>query len=154
MNQISLLLATVLLAITTAHFTWAAGQTWPCKTETSLARTVVGTKGIKHMPSRWVTAGIGAGLLLAAIWALFLRQILPFSPPRLVILIGGMALAYVFVLRGVLGVLPSFERIAPEQPFVRLNRIFYSPLSLVIGAGFVLLVAAWPNWTWRLGLIF
>lgn len=154
MNQLSLLLSAALTVIAAVHFLWAAGGVWPCSDEQNLARTVVGTRGIDQMPARWTSAAIGAVLLFAALWALFLRQVLPISPPRLVILIGGMALAYIFVLRGVLGILPSFERVAPEQPFVRLNRLVYSPLSLIIGAAFMLLVIAWPNWTWRLGLIF
>lgn len=154
MNQLSFLLAAVLTIIAAVHFTWATGVVWPCKDERTLARTVVGTKGIEAMPKSWMLWAAGGTLLLAAIWALLLRKMLPIDPPRLVILIGGMALAYVFVLRGILGIMPSFHRVAPEQPFVWLNRVVYSPLSLVIGASFVLLVAAWPNWTWRLGLIF
>ncbi len=154
MNQLSVLLAAVLVVIAAIHFLWATGSAWPFKDERTLARTVVGTKGIETMPKRWILWGAGGTLLLAAVWALFLRKMLPVGPPRLVILIGGMALAYVFVLRGILGILPSFQRVAPEQPFVRLNLMLYSPLSLVIGGCFVLLVAAWPNWTWRLSLIF
>ncbi|MEO1101353.1 MAG: DUF3995 domain-containing protein [Pseudomonadota bacterium] len=154
MNQLSVLLAAVLTIIAAVHFTWATGIVWPCKDERTLARTVVGTKGIEAMPERWMLWAAGATLILAAVWALLLRRMLPFDLPRLVILIGGMALAYVFVLRGILGILPSFHRVAPEQPFVRLNLMVYSPLSLAIGASFILLVAAWPNWTWRLGLIF
>jgi hypothetical protein len=49
--------------------------------------------------------------------------------------------------------LPAFERALPEQPFLTLNRRFYSPLIILIGIGFALLTLALPHWSWRLGLL-
>ncbi len=65
----------------------------------------------------------------------------------------GAGAALIFMGRGVLGVLPAFERALPEQPFLSLNRRFYSPLIFLIGAGFALLTLALPYWGWRLGLL-
>ena len=49
--------------------------------------------------------------------------------------------------------LPAFEQALPEQPFLSLNRRFYSPLIFLIGVGFALLTLALPYWSWRLGLL-
>ena len=39
-----------LLAVSTAHFLWSIGRTWPIRGEKLLAQTVVGTSGIERMP--------------------------------------------------------------------------------------------------------
>ena len=49
--------------------------------------------------------------------------------------------------------MPTFERALPEQPFLRLNRRFYSPLCVLIGLGFLGLTLAMPNWAWRISLL-
>ena len=50
-----------------------------------------------------------------------------------------------FLARGILGFMPWWRRLAPEQPFARLDRRFYSPLCLLIAAGFlVLALSAFP----------
>jgi len=47
-------------------------------------------------------------------------------------------LALVFLGRGVEGYLPAMAK--AEQPFPQLNRRYYSPLCLVLGLGFLVLV--------------
>ena len=70
----------------------------------------------------------------------------------LVLVLAGLGAGTVFLGRGIIGVLPAFERSSPESPFLTLNRRVYSPLSFLIGLGFILLVLSLPNWSWRLGI--
>ena len=78
-----------------------------------------------------------------------MRGLAPVQLPQVLTFAGGAVLTAVFGLRGLLGVFPAFEKMAPEQPFLSLNRRYYSPLCLAIGIGFALLVVAMPNWGWR-----
>ncbi|MEL6472996.1 MAG: DUF3995 domain-containing protein [Pseudomonadota bacterium] len=152
MNLLACCLALVLAGIGLIHMAWAAGSNWPCASEQSLARTVVGSRNIERMPPRFASFVVALCLIGAAAWALALRDLVPVRIPRELLALGGAALVFVFGMRGLLGILPAFERVAPEQPFVRLNRLYYSPLCILIAIVFALLVLALPNWTWRLGL--
>ena len=150
MNMLAFLLFGVLMLIGLVHLSWALGSTFPRKDEQTLARTVVGSRGIEKMPPRWASAFVAVCLFIAGLWALALRDYGPLKLPQLIDLLGGLAITAAFTLRGVLGVLPTFERLAPEQPFLKLNRRVYSPLCFLIGVGFALLILAIPNWGWRL----
>lgn len=44
--------------------------------------------------------------------------------------------ASVFALRGIAGYIPAAMAYAKDTPFHRLNRLYYSPLCLIIAAGF------------------
>jgi len=151
MNLLSVILAIVLLLVALLHFAWALGSTFPCKDEESLAKTVVGARGIQQMPPKWASFLVSVCLIGASVWALSLRGLGPVKIPQILAFLGGSALTTIFTMRGIAGVLPSFERMAPEQPFLKLNRRIYSPLCFLIGIGFALLTLAMPNWGWRLG---
>jgi hypothetical protein len=151
-NYLAYSITTILVFVASWHLIWAFGIHWPFKNEEALAKAVVGTRGITKMPRKIASGGVAILLLIAAMWALLLRDLGPFSSPKFVDLLVGSAIAAVFTLRGVAGFMPAMERFTPEQPFLRLNRRFYSPLCILLGAGFFVLVAALPNWTWRLGL--
>ena len=71
---------------------------------------------------------------------------------KAVMVLAGLTAGMIFLGRGIIGVLPAFERSAPELPFLTLNRRVYSPLSFLLGLGFILLVLSLPNWSWRLNL--
>ena len=151
MTVLAYLLCISLCVIGAIHFLWAMGSTWPCKDEVTLAKTVVGTRGVEKMPPRWASMFVAACMVAAGIWALELRGRGPVNLSQVVAFVGGLGLAAAFSMRGILGVFPAFEKMSPEQPFLRLNRRVYSPLSFLIGVGFALLVLAMPNWGWRLG---
>ena len=51
-----------------------------------------------------------------------------------------MLLALVFLARGVLGYTAGWRARFPTEPFATLDRKNYSPLCLVLGAGFLILV--------------
>lgn len=151
-NYLAYGIASVLVVIAGWHLIWAFGSHWPAKTEAALAKAVVGTRGVTKMPRKIASAGVAVLLLIAALWALMLRDLGPFSTPKFIDLFMGGGIAAVFTIRGIAGFMPAMERYTPEQPFLYLNRRFYSPLCLLLGMGFFVLVAALPNWTWRLGL--
>ncbi len=151
MDMIAILLASVLAAAGLVHLIWAFGIHWPIKDETALARAVVGARGIEKMPPRLASLFVATCLFGAALWALMLRGFVPDIVSKYIVMLGGLALFAVFIGRGVFGVLPAFERAMPEQPFLKLNRMIYSPLCVLIAIGFALLVIAMPNWSWRLG---
>jgi hypothetical protein len=46
--------------------------------------------------------------------------------------------AAVFLLRGAVTYMPFWRRVAPEQPFARLDRQYYAPLCLLIGVGLLI----------------
>jgi hypothetical protein len=62
---------------------------------------------------------------------------LAFGLPAWFITFGAVILTTVFLARGLIGYTPWFSTIAPEQPFARLNRIYYCPLCLGLGIAFL-----------------
>lgn len=129
-----------LLAISMVHFMWAFGSTWPVSDPQTLARTVVGTKGVKRMPSRFLTALVAIAVLAAGIWVLAMTD----PSDSIILTLGGAGLALVFVGRGVAGFTSAWRALVPEEPFATFDKKLYSPLCLAIGAGFIALVI------WRL----
>ncbi|MBU1286280.1 MAG: DUF3995 domain-containing protein [Alphaproteobacteria bacterium] len=152
-QTLSLSLAAVLGLIGLVHFAWAFGATFPYANRQALARAVVGRRGITQMPSMTASLFVAMCILAAAAWAALLGRlvILPISPWLL--MAGGLVLAAIFLFRGIIGVMPAFERALPEQPFLTLNRRIYSPLCVLIGLGFLALTFALPNWSWRFSLL-
>ncbi len=148
-------LALILAAGAVLYLLWAAGVTFPFANEQALARSLIGRRGITRLPSRRSFVFIALLLLVAAMFAFLLggfSESVPRSKPFLAPV--GILLAIVFLGRGIAGVLPAFERAAPEQPYLSLNRRIYSPLCTLIGAGFLFLTLALPNWSWRLSQLF
>lgn len=124
--------AIVLLLISAVHVLWAAGSSWPANDEKTLARTVVGSKGIERMPPKLaslmvaivmvgavhvvlVTAGLMPGFMLAQMYRILL-----------------VAMIIIFSARGLAAYVPSWRAMVPEQPFARFDQNYYSPLCLVI----------------------
>ena len=149
---IALVLAAILAITGLLHALWGFGVTFPADSEEKLARMVVGRRGITRMPSMTACLFVAACLFAAAALALMLGRVVPMIGSKWLVALAGAGAAFVFLGRGILGILPAFERAAPEQPFLMLNRRFYSPLIFLIGVGFALLTLALPYWSWRLGL--
>jgi hypothetical protein len=141
----------VLVAAGLLYLLWAAGVTFPFASEQALARSLIGRRGITRVPSRAAFVYLAVLLIAAALAAFLLgdySEAVPQSKPFLAPV--GLLLALVFLGRGVAGVLPAFERAAPEQPYLSLNRRIYSPLCFAAGLGFLFLTLALPNWSARL----
>ncbi len=144
-------LAAVLGIMGLLHLAWAAGVHFPFASEEKLARAVVGRRGVTRLPSRAATAFVGLLLIAAGVAAWLMSGASDRLPgSKYVLAPVGLFLAFVFLARGIVGVLPAFERSLPEQPFLTLNRRLYSPLCLAIGLAFLLMTASLPNWAWRL----
>ena len=143
---LALVISAILMVIALVHLYWAMGGYWPAKDEDGLARTVVGNSaGPKDqpytMPARWLTLLIAILIFIAAffplMWAGFF---VPYPLHPVIVMLGMWALASIFILRGVAGMLPFFDQFSPAEPFRSLNRKYYSPLCLLIGALFVALI--------------
>ncbi|WP_163602926.1 DUF3995 domain-containing protein, partial [Klebsiella pneumoniae] len=59
----------VLTIVAALHLYWGFGGLWPARDQLSLARTVVGSKGISAMPSRGVTVVVAALIFTAGVLA-------------------------------------------------------------------------------------
>jgi len=152
-NAIALSLAFILSVTGLLHALWGFGVTFPAANEQQLARMVVGKRGITKMPSMTACLFVAVSLFGFAVLALVLGRVISVPVSKWLVAAAGAGAALIFLGRGVLGVLPTFEQALPEQPFLRLNRRFYSPLIFLIGVGFALLTLSLPYWTWRLGLL-
>lgn len=125
-----------LLTVGMAQLLWSVGARWPIADRALLARTVVGTASGK-MPNKLVTLVFALFLLGAAVCAFAVAD--HTSGGWWLTLIGTI-LAALFLVRGVIGFTAAWQDRHPAKPYDRYNRSLYSPMSLAIGTGFLLLV--------------
>jgi len=133
-GPLALGLAGLLAAIGGLHLAWAFGLRWPAPKGGSLAAYA---SGGRRDPGRGLTITVASAILSGA------AVILAFSAPLAIGPWWLLALPYagltaVFLLRGAAGYVPAIWRYAEGTPFHRLNRLYYSPLCLLIGGGLVL----------------
>lgn len=133
-------LSAVLAIVAAFHVYWALGGLWPGTDEVSLARRVVGSSGIRHMPSREMTLAVAGLIFFAALWPLMWAALIPYPLPQSLVWLGMVVLAIVFAGRGLAGYWPGFRSHFPEEPFATLDRRCYSPLCIAISLGFILLI--------------
>lgn len=125
-----------LLAVSFAHLLWSIGRTWPIREEKLLAQTVVGTPGIQRMPPRLASLGVAVVTLAAGIVALALAD---HDSGGVGLTLLALPFAAVFLARGVLGYTAWFAARTPEPNFRLNDQRVYSPLCLLLGAGYVAL---------------
>jgi hypothetical protein len=133
------LLAIVLGLIALLHASWALGGLWPGKSEADLIAKAIGD-GRRHMPGRAITWFVACLIGIAAIWPLLLSARPARLLPSWLVTTAGLAMAVIFLARGAAGYVPAWRRLHSAEPFARLDRSYYSPLCLVIGAGFAYLI--------------
>ncbi|SMH33885.1 DUF3995 domain-containing protein [Mesorhizobium australicum] len=139
MTLIALALTVVLTFVAGLHVYWGIGGVWPGTDQRSLARAVVGFRGVDATPSPTACFAVAACLVLAALWPAALAGLFA-SPFQLAGLVAGaVMLALVFLARGIAGFTPAWRRLTPEEPFATNDRRFFSPLCLALGAGFLVL---------------
>jgi hypothetical protein len=126
----------ILLAVSLAHLLWALGSRWPIKDPELLARTVIGRPGITRVP-RLASLVVAVLVFAAGIVALSLAD--HDAGDRWLTGVG-IALAAVFLTRGVFGYTAGWRRFFSVEPFVTNDRRVYSPICLIVGAGFLILV--------------
>jgi hypothetical protein len=137
---LALLLAAVLWLIAALHAYWGAGGRWPGADERSLARTVVGSKGIERMPPPAACHGVAVVLLAAGALPLLAVGLAQAPWPSALTFAGLAGCAFVFIARGIIAYIPAFRRFGPEEPFATLDKRLYAPLCLALGAGFLTLL--------------
>lgn len=134
---VSSLVFVALLAVAIAHFIWSIGRTWPLRDPVLLAKTVVGTAGVTSMPPKLASLAVAVATLAAGIIALALADHTAGGPWLTAF---GALLALIFLARGAIGYTPAWRARFSEEPFATLDRRNYSPLCLLLGAGFLTLV--------------
>lgn len=140
MRSLAFVTFAVLAVIAGLHAYWGFGGLWPAKTVRGLIDTVIGAPDMQRMPSVLLTC-IVAGLIFAAgLFALAAQGIL-YAGPRWFVRIALGVIAFVFIGRGAAGyLLPA--GIGQSEPFATLDRLYYSPLCLALGAAFAALLIA------------
>lgn len=126
----------ILLAVALAHLLWAIGSRWPIKDPELLARTVIGRPGVTRVP-RLASLVVGVLTLTAGVFALSLAD---HDAGDWWLTATGVVLAAVFLGRGALGYTAGWRAQFPLEPFASKDRRVYSPLCLIVGAGFLILV--------------
>jgi hypothetical protein len=132
-------LSLMLLLITTLHVYWGIGGIWPGTDTASCARAVGGFRGIDAMPGPAACFAVAACLGLATLWPMALMGVFatPFQTQGLAA--SAFVIGLVFLGRGIAGYTPAWRRLTPEQPFAANDVRYFSPLSLLIGLGFMVL---------------
>jgi hypothetical protein len=134
---IPVMLIAVLVALAALHAWWGVGGRWPGHDERSLVELVVGRK---HSMPGLVACMLVASALLAAAGLVALQGkviSVDFGAAGEKLVQAGFWIACsVFALRGLAGFIPPVFAYARGTPFAALNRRFYSPLCLLIAAGF------------------
>jgi hypothetical protein len=138
MTIIAAAMSIVLAAVSLVHFYWAFGGLWPGHDAKSLADAVIGDPRLAKLPPAHVTLIVAVLIAIAAAWPL----VAPHMPLLALAKFGSFLLAGVFLLRGVAGYAPFFRRRHSLQPFAKFNRLLYSPLCLLLGAGFIYVAIA------------
>jgi len=133
-------LALLLAAVAALHAYWGRGGLWPAASEEELIATVIGNARARPMPSPGLCLLVALAIALTAIWPLLLMQISGMAALRPLILLGGFAIMAVFLLRGIAGYLPVWRRLHPREPFASNDRRYYSPLCLLVAAGYAVLL--------------
>jgi hypothetical protein len=139
MHAIAAALSFLLVLIAAIHAYWALGGLWPAATERELIDTVVGNASMTQMPPAGMALTVAALILAAAIIPVALTGAVGLAPVWLVRL-AAVGAGLVFSARGVAGYFFSVVAWTPVEPFASLNRLYYSPLCLVIGAIFFILL--------------
>lgn len=139
---VSALIFIALFVVSLLHLAWAFGSHFPCSDEMTLTRTVVGAKGMVKMPPRLASAFVAGATFCAALWPFAISGRHYAVLPHWLVSSGAIVLILIFLGRGMLGYSAWFQALSPEQPFARLDRRYYSPFCLAIGAGFFILTIA------------
>ena len=133
---LALLLTIGVGVVAVMHAIWGLGSHWPEASEEALARSVVGD-GRRRMPPPWQCLVVAFALVLMALWPWYV--IGRIHEP--VVLAGTYAIAGVFVARGIAGFSARWKTHFTIEPFATRNRKYYSPYCLLLGVGYIALVA-------------
>ena len=137
MNIIAISLIAILSAIALLHLYWGFGGFWPGTDARSLSERVAGTSS--SVASKLGPCLMVASALVAAAVIVVLRHVLlPEGLFALIIYGGYVTLILVFGLRVLAPYLTTAFNYARATPFYALHRKYYSHLSLLIAAVFII----------------
>ena len=139
MNFVPDILIAVLVVLAALHAWWGLGGRWPGRDESSLVELVVGRTRAMRMPGFLPSLFVAFALLAAAGLVAIQGKVISASldpPAQWLAQAGFWTACAVFALRGIAGFIPPIFAYARGTPFARLNRLFYSPLCLLIAGGF------------------
>jgi hypothetical protein len=139
MKSLALILFAVLTAIAALHAAWGLKILWPAASEEKLVAMVVGQKGRTKMPPPLSCLIVAAVVFLQGVIALLAADWIAAPIPRALVALLALLCAAGFIGRGVMGFTAGWRARYPRQPFAALDREYYSPLCLALGAAFVLL---------------
>jgi len=139
MAGIAFAIFVVLTSIAAIHVAWGVGVRWPRRNEIDLVSTVVGYERNRMPPPNQCYLAALAIYIPGAI-ALMLGGLIDVAVPASLVLLAGAGAALVFAGRGIAGYLPAWRARFPREPFASLDRRYYSPLCLILAAGFALLL--------------
>jgi hypothetical protein len=139
MNLVTAAVVHVLLALAGLHFYWGIGGRWPGHDDRTLVEIVVGRTRDMKAPDFWACLFVTGCLLACAVLVALHSFGATFLPAwlQLIAQIGFWTAFAVFLARGVAGFVPQVFAYAEGTPFAHLNVVFYSPLCLLIAAGFL-----------------
>jgi hypothetical protein len=146
-KTLAVILSVALLAIAGVHLYWGLGGFWPAYDNDSLVGMVVGLTPGNAMPPLWacvvmaicVMVPVVAVLLIAFGWRLALPRLFAWIPTAAL-----WSCVFVFVTRGLATYTPIFDA-AQSTAFFDLNRMFYGPLCLALGAGLAMVWFSTPK---------
>ncbi|MFZ5784280.1 MAG: DUF3995 domain-containing protein [Pseudomonadota bacterium] len=123
-------------AVAVIHALWGLGSTWPEASEEALARSVVGD-GRRRMPPASQCFGVAAALGVIAVWPFVTlgRDEVPW------VLAGSFVIAGGLIVRGLAGYSPRWRGHFTDEPFATRDKRYYSPFCLLMGVGYLALLA-------------
>jgi hypothetical protein len=134
-EPLAIVLAAVLGVLSLLHLSWGFGFYWPGKDSVSLAEAVGGVPPGRRMHPTWMCVAVALAIAAGAAVILAFSAGSPGDPWRGLSFLAYVVLFGVFLGRGVAGFVPAIWRRTEGTPFHRLNRLYYSPLCLLIAAG-------------------
>jgi hypothetical protein len=128
MTALALLTAAVLMLVGALHVVWMFSP-WPLRTREEFARRVVDVP-VEKLPTPAMTAVVALLLGVAGYLVAARAELVAVVGPGWLPIVGTGGVAAVLLLRGAGGLVMSSRR---STEFARLDRRYYSPLSLVLG---------------------
>ena len=123
-------------AIAVIHVAWGLGSHWPEASEEALARSVVGD-GRRRMPPAWQCFLVALVLAVMDLWPWYVLGRIEHPS----VLAGTYMIAGIFAARGIAGFSHRWKAHFTIEPFATRNRRYYSPYCLLLGVGYIALVA-------------
>jgi hypothetical protein len=129
----------VLTAIAAIHVAWGFGVRWPRRSEVELVTTVIGHRR-DTMPPPFQCYLAALAIFIPGAIALILAGLVQTPLPPWLVTLAGAGAALVFAGRGIAGYVLAWRALHPHEPFASLDRHYYSPLCLLLAAGFLVLL--------------